>query len=93
MRGTLSMNLTKSKHALTLLALFTALMASPSLAVDKAKCAANVEQFMKQREKMCEERLKKEPLQIGKCKEMLAAEKPKMLSQCQKSGKVKYERE
>lgn len=81
-------------NRLSLLTLMAAvLLAAPALAGNKAQCASNVEQYMKGREKFCEERFKKEPLQVGKCKEMLAGEKPKMLKQCEKNGEIKYEKE
>ncbi len=68
-------------------------IAAPSFAMDKARCADAVEKYMKAREKLCDDKFaKKEPLQVGKCKEMLAGEKPKMLKQCADTGKIKYEK-
>ncbi len=61
--------------------LCVALGSGPAFAMDKEACKARVEQFFVAEMKNCE-KLKKEPLNEGKCKELASAEKPKMLKEC-----------
>jgi hypothetical protein len=50
-------------------------------AIDKDKCKAQLDQYFEFMKKNCE-KLKKEPLNEGKCHEMMAEQKKKMVKDC-----------